>query len=576
MYAQERLGVKPRNVRRPRSSASLLSISRVGSSSYSGKELDRRLLRHVHTTCIEEPIDALCEILGGDETAEDRVADALERVNAAGNGEAAVDVSPDQIAELLDSIVASFTAISRSLSRSLSSQRWISDYNPDWKTRNLVWSLVHSLGRIAPPDSGDGAQLFQLVKATCFAAMFRGDYIMQQRENSSFRSTLMRHLPKPGAWDADTGWLGIAFFISIPLASSVHSFGDGHRVLAFWSTFCTIFFCTSICMVLGYAKYTSWYATRLLDSAAARIPLEALGSGGYDDPGDSETQSGLTGYEAGTDTDGGDGLMNADGVEEVRIQFAEAAEEDGEEQSEGDALLRLYQVSMLVERLHSSFYFDDASMLIGLSEEQVFTAMETILNSDSALGKQFAAFSFTAVAISSRGAALGASDLAPGVQFSFSVFSLLGAAGFLCGLTSSVMADLMLRQLSMTQTKEENTGHYFAAQFGSFLRLNGGLNGFAACFLATAVFHFMVSIFQVSLWVALPLGALWLVGGSVAVESFLASYSYWQLSEVFDDLGEVVEPPILQSPSPVTGSIQIVARHVRRIWNKLSRSSKRD
>jgi hypothetical protein len=141
------------------------------------------------------------------------------------------------------------------------------------------------------------------------------------------------------------------------------------------------------------------------------------------------------------------------------------------------------------------------------------------------------------------------SSLDPGVRFSFGLFGMLSAAGFLCGLTSAILSDLMHRQLCLTQTKEESTSHGFASHFASFLRLNGGLNGFAGMFLATAVrgafsvsrpidgrvdterpdtdtfptlrvfwlpqiFHFLVSIFQVSPWAALPLGAVWLIGGS--------------------------------------------------------------
>lgn len=65
-------------------------------------------------------------------------------------------------------------------------------------------------------------------------------------------------------------------------------------------------------------------------------------------------------------------------------------------------------------------------------------------------------------------------------------------------------------------------------------------------------------------YAALPLGILWLIGGSLVVEAFISCYAYWQLSEVFDDIGETVDPPILQSPSPVTGILQIIRRRVKR------------
>lgn len=83
-------------------------------------------------------------------------------------------------------------------------------------------------------------------------------------------------------------------------------------------------------------------------------------------------------------------------------------------------------------------------------------------------------------------------------------------------------------------------------------------------FLATAIFHFLLSIFGVSPAAAIPLAAIWLLGGSVLMESFLASFAFWSLNEVFEDLGEFVESPDLQSPSPVTGTIQILYRSFRK------------
>jgi hypothetical protein len=177
-----------------------------------------------------------------------------------------------------------------------------------------------------------------------------------------------------------------------------------------------------------------------------------------------------------------------------------------------------------------------------------------MLVSDAMVGRQFAAFSFTAVAISSKGAdptQLG------GALFSFAVFSIISAAGFLCGLTSSVLADVMQRRLTMTQTKEEGTSH----EFGFWLRLIGGLNAFAGMFLATATFHFLLSIFNVSPVAVLPLAAIWMIGGSVCIESFSASFSYWSMTELSSDIGALVHRPDQVSPSPVTGTIQQIARY---------------
>jgi hypothetical protein len=219
------------------------------------------------------------------------------------------------------------------------------------------------------------------------------------------------------------------------------------------------------------------------------------------------------------------------------------------------AYLTLYKVSMLVERMFSSTFFDD-HWAIGLSEKRLYTAIELLLKNDQALGSQFAIFSFTGVSMSAAGSTLNnASE-----RFSFAVFAVLAAAGFLCGITCSVLSGMLLRQISLTQTKEEGTAHEFSEEFGFYLRMIGGLNSFAGIFIATAIFHFLLSIFQVTPAIALPLGAIWIVTGSVLLESFMASFSYWSLNEVFEDLGELVEPPEMNSPSPVTGTLQQIIR----------------
>jgi hypothetical protein len=80
--------------------------------------------------------------------------------------------------------------------------------------------------------------------------------------------------------------------------------------------------------------------------------------------------------------------------------------------------------------------------------------------------------------------------------------------------------------------------------------------------------HFLVSIFEVRFYVVLPMMFIWIVGGCVAIESFLASFFYLQLADVFDDLGEIVDPPKVQSPSPISGTLQIVARYVKGLITK--------
>lgn len=107
----------------------------------------------------------------------------------------------------------------------------------------------------------------------------------------------------------------------------------------------------------------------------------------------------------------------------------------------------------MVQRLNASLYFADD--LLGLSEAQVYDAITVTLESDREMGRSLAAFAFTSLAISSRGVPLSSSDsfyLAG--QFSFSIFGMLAASGFLCGLTAAVFADIMLRQFALTNTKE--------------------------------------------------------------------------------------------------------------------------
>lgn len=434
----------------------------------------------------------------------------------------------------------------------------------------------------------------------------------------------------------------------MPLASIVHSFEDGNRLRAFYGIFFSFFSCSAVGCCLFYARYTSWYATMLLDKAAVGLSENARLSFGLDSTasnGDSQSSDMLeslpaddTDASAGqwlaseaepggkvSETQPGDAVVDFDlsleapvsttppagavsksvsiGPTSVRHHSIEAfTAEDSVTQNasgrrrssessfgmlsmqdlnrkrtvgyrdveDGSALLRLFQVSMLVERMSSSTYFSEA-WATGLSEAQLYTAIERILSNDLVLGRQFAAFSFTAVAISSKGTSLGkqTEETVAGEQFSFALFGLLSAAGFLSGLTSSVLADLIHRQISMTQTKEDGTAHEFAAEFGYYMRVIGGLNGFAGMFLATAVFHFLISIFRVSVAAVLPVAIVWLLGSAVIFESFQASFSYWTLTEVFDDLGEIVDRPDMLSPSPVTGSLQRAGRFLVSASNRL-------
>jgi hypothetical protein len=414
----------------------------------------------------------------------------------------------------------------------------------------------------------------------------------------------------------------VAVFISVPIASVAHSYRDGNNIRAFWGTLLPIFFGTGLGTLLFYSFYQSNYASKLLDKAAAAVPNAARLSFGYENvteiDDDSDSQHRLGRIPGSFTSKQGDISISMDSVTVSREQVvaayvgeplakpSEAAVLPPEsanvdvgssrvvdspttksaldevrsartkrviyatdastrkhpaniEDEVPSAMLNLYKVTMLVERLFSSSHFDD-QWAVGLSEQRLYEAMELILQSDGTFGSQFASFSFAAISLSSRGAAVATSTVNQGARFSFSVFAVLAACGFLCGLTGQLLADRMLRLIALTQTKEEGTAHEFAVQFGVYFRIIGGLIGFAGMFLSTAVFHFLFSIFQVSLAVALPMAVVWMVASSVVLESFLASFSYWSLNEVFEDLGEIVERPELNSPSPVTGTIQRMSR----------------
>jgi hypothetical protein len=196
----------------------------------------------------------------------------------------------------------------------------------------------------------------------------------------------------------------------------------------------------------------------------------------------------------------------------------------------------------------------------------VHTAMQTALVSDQTLSQCFASFSFVTVSISSQGARLAAVTVAEkSLKFAFSLFSLLAAMGFLCGLMATVLAEILKRQLSLTQTKEDHTAHEFAGKFGLYIRFIGGLTSFGGIFFATAIFHFMHSIYRVRWYIVGMLQLLWLVGGTVIGEIFISEFGQWTLEEVMEDLGEVVNSPTMQlSQSPIIGSLKIAQEFVAR------------
>lgn len=249
------------------------------------------------------------------------------------------------------------------------------------------------------------------------------------------------------------------------------------------------------------------------------------------------------------------------------------------------ASLRLYQASMFVQRIYGSTYFDE-SWAFGLSEAQLDSAIRIILQTDSTLGRQYAAFSFAAIAVASRGvptiatvtpaanvanaAELTVKRLA---QFNFGMFSFLGALTFVSGLTAAVLSDLILRQMSFTQISREGTAHFFAKRFGFFIRVVGGLNSSAGMFLCTSVIHFLLNIFKVNPFAVIVLAAAWLILGTMVMDAFFSNYHFWRMSEILDDVTLIAEPDVL-SPSPITGVLQFIMAQLRKI--RLPRSKRRD
>lgn len=366
---------------------------------------------------------------------------------------------------------------------------------------------------------------------------------------------------RPWLLNSHGRYFQLSFFVSIPLANIAHNLEGSNRLRAFWGTFALIFVVTSTAYVLLSSKYSSHYAKKLLDRAAAGMASEDetsysceeqtadFSNASYSAATNAANMlsrrytkmqlSGLAGESSVIDSalekqcqnsnedcscvldadvensrgqdvqqineisDAGEHVLtvqenmnvseggsDVSSSKDICVNFVEPrktearAPDTKDEDLLSSGLLRLYQVSMLIERMFGSSYFDD-QWAIGLTEDRLYDAIIQILTSDIALGQQFAAFSFTAVAISSKGTSLGpGSDAvsASGVRFSFGLFGLLAASGFLCGLTSSILADFMLRKIALTQTKDERTSHEFAAEFGFYLRVTGGLNGFAGMY----------------------------------------------------------------------------------------------
>lgn len=140
-------------------------------------------------------------------------------------------------------------------------------------------------------------------------------------------------------------------------------------------------------------------------------------------------------------------------------------------------------------------------------------------------------------------------------------------------MMSAILSDLIVRQMAFTQVKTEGTTHAFVKKFGFFIRAVGSLNSYAGMSLFTGVVVLLLSIFRVHPVAVFPLGAGWLILGSVTIESFFTKFHFWNMSEIIHDVGDVIDDPDIQSPSPVAGSLQHVVRRVRN-WIRRLRERK--
>lgn len=137
-------------------------------------------------------------------------------------------------------------------------------------------------------------------------------------------------------------------------------------------------------------------------------------------------------------------------------------------------------------------------------------------------------------------------------------------------MMTAILSDLIVRQMAFTQVKTEGTTHAFVKKFGFFIRALGSLNSCAGMSLFTGVVVLLLSIFRVHPVAVFPLGAAWLILGSVTIESFFTKFHFWNMSEIIHDVGNVIDDPDLQSPSPVAGTIQHIVRRIKK-WIRRSK-----
>ncbi len=659
--------------------------------------LDRMLrqLHSLHTSCIEYGVDCFARLLLAPESAKNlsrngRIKAAMSQDISSSSPERSMSVPllselpepPSITAEDAFRVLRTVTSkFKEQLEAETNETTPDNEWEPDWRCQAVVWSLITSLGSIAPPSVVSTP--YQELKEAAFACLFERDFIDNQWEKCTFSNSLLRFIPRPNNWDSDLSWVGVSFFVALPLAGMVSEVtkdefpfrrglslnpkgirangtrngtstgirngtsirpnftlrkpGD-HGYSSFWVLTFTFFIFTAIGMMLYYAFYRSQYSKKLMRKAAlgtafadkfqcatpetgplhrtqsvfgmskalddrtksdsesmddavdrateldtvvtdnglVNVPSAApspstrhpassapvLPTSGLDSnisgTGNRDNTDGISDAEAGVTAEGGGGTnrelfpevqepappspiaptisvtkSQARGLQaffddesfeptkqnrtHTMLSPARAvgfADKDELVQQANTSTLRLYQASMYVERIYGSKYFDE-SWVFGLSEKSLYDAMRMTLSTDSTLGRQYAAFSFAAIAVSSRGAPLD-SSLEAIASFNFGIFAFLACLTFVCGLTSAVLADQILRQMTFSDISRDGTAHLFANRFGFFIRVVGSLNSLAGMFLSTAILHFLLRIFKVNAYCVILLATVWLVTGSVS------------------------------------------------------------
>lgn len=491
-YAHEKGGIPYEEVWAGESQHSFGSTGVVGARRFTTRELvrDRKQIITLYKQCIKFAVDELCDFLTT--APELQTASRKARLAAALHPLKESDTSVDDsmnlkdLLQLLDDISCSFRDMHSSVGRSQSNSTWISTYRPNWRTQNLVFTVVKQLGAVQPPSVDSVVIQLQTLKEVVFSCLFDGDYLEQQRRRCSFRETLLQYIPYPGSWEADLSWLAAAFFISMPLASLAHSWGSNNNLIAFWSTFLTIFLSCAVGFILFFTGYKSIYSNVLLDKAGKGTLYERDRSRNLIRP---ITQAFDDNHVSVSVDTMNMGVGSTDGSDETACEGEysppernttpgytgdDSVQADAEERSDDGSILRLYQASVFVQRIYGSTYLD-SSWTLGLSEQQLYQAVEKLLQTDSVLGRQIAAFSFTSLVISSRGVPspdmVSDDNLEPalrGGQVSFAIFAFLAALAFVCGMMSGMLADLIVRQLSFTHVKSEGTAHLFVNRFGLY------------------------------------------------------------------------------------------------------------